>query len=154
MIIGIDPGFTGAIAFLSDNNTLIIKDLPIRFIMGKKQIDEKKFSELIKERAAFDNIEFAVVEDVWVMPKQGIVSAGRFMYNAGILLGVLAAYNFKILKTKPNVWKPALGLDSDKKKSLRLAKKVFPAYKDYFKLVKHDGRAEAALIAYFAQKCL
>ena len=85
------------------------------------------------------------------MPEQGIVSSGRFMYNAGILLGAIAAYDMTIIKVKPNVWKPALGLDRNKAKSLALAKKIFPAYKEFFKLKKHDGRAEAALIAHFAR---
>ena len=152
MIIGIDPGFTGAVAFLYEN-ILTVYDLPVRLIMNKKQIDEKKFSEFIKRHNPH-TVNYAVIEDVWVMPKQGIVSSARFMYSAGILLGVLTANNIKVIKVKPNVWKPALGLDSDKKKSIRLAKKVFPAYKDYFKLAKHDGRAEAALIAYFAKKSL
>lgn len=153
MIIGIDPGFTGAIAFIRDDY-VYIDDLPIRMIKGKRQIDEIAFSNLIKEKKKFNKIKYAAVEDVWVMPKQGIVSSGRFMFNAGILIGVLAALDIKILKTKPAVWKSALGLSKDKKKSLALAKKLFPDYKDYFRLMKHDGRAEAALIAHFAKVSL
>ena len=150
MIIGIDPGFTGAIAFLN-RNKLLIQDLPIRLIMKKKQIDERKFAAIIKDAPCID---YAAIEDVHSMPNQGVASTFTFGYNAGILLGVLAAHNIKILKVRPNVWKPALGLDRDKKKSLVLARKVFPDYQSYFKLMKHNGRAEAALIAHFAQKSL
>ena len=153
MIIGIDPGFTGAIAFLRKND-LVIYDLPIRMIKGKRQIDENELHKILKAYLYSNNIKYAVLEDVWVMPNQGIVSSGRFMYNAGILLGALAAYDVTIIKTKPGVWKSALGLSKDKKKSLALAKKLFPAYKDYFRLMKHDGRAEAALIAHFAKVSL
>jgi len=152
MIIGIDPGFTGAIAYLYQGQ-LVVYDLPIRLIMNKKQIDEKKFSKFIKQHNPH-TVKYAAVEDVWVMPNQGIVSSARFMYSAGILIGVLAAHNIKILKTKPNVWKPALGLDRSKKKSLTLARKVFPNNQSDFRLMKHNGRAEAALIAHFAQKSL
>lgn len=150
MIIGIDPGFTGAIAYLHPNR-LWIYDLPVKIIMNKKQIDARLFSDLLKINTP---IEYAVIEDVNSMPNQGVSSTFRFGYNAGILYGILIARNIKVLKVKPNVWKPALGLDRDKKKSLELAKKIFPKYKDYFKLMKHNGRAEAALIAHFAQKSL
>ena len=157
MILGIDPGFTGAIAAI-DKGILNIEDLPIKYIMNKKQIDENKFDKLIRkwtEHSYYKSVlKFAVIEDVHSMPNQGVASTFSFGYNAGILLGVLAAHNIKVLKVRPNVWKPALGLDRDKKKSLVLARKVFPKYESYFRLMKHDGRAEAALIAHFAQKSL
>ena len=74
------------------------------------------------------------------------------MYSAGIVMGVLQALKIEVLRSKPNVWKPALGLSSDKKKSLALAKKTFPAYKSYFNRAMDDGRAEAALLADFARQ--
>lgn len=151
MIIGIDPGFSGAIAFLLGNK-LIIKDLPLKLFMGRKQINGRSFSLIIKKH--LPKIKFAVIEDVHAMPNQGVVSMFRFGYNAGILLGVLEANNIDVLKVKPSVWKSALNLSSDKKKSLALAKKTFPGYMDYFKRAKNDGRAEAALLAFFAQQSL
>ncbi len=152
-IIGIDPGFTGAIASIdTEKDFVVIHDLPVKKIRTKKQIDEVEFTNLVKLiKYTSTQIKYAVIEDVWTMPGQGIASSGRFMYNAGILLGVLAALDIKILKTPPSVWKPALGLSRDKKDSLALAKKLFPKYKHYFKRVKDDGRAEAALIAHFAR---
>lgn len=153
MIIGIDPGFTGAIAFLQSDN-ILVKDLPITIIKGKKQIDAKLFDKLIKEYSPYDIIKYAAVEDVHAMPKQGVVSTFSFGYNAGILLGVLAANNVTVIKVSPGVWKPALGLSRNKKDSLALAKKLFPSYQHYFRLIKHDGRAEAALIAHFARESL
>ena len=148
MIIGIDPGFSGAIAFL-DGNALFIADLPLKKFMGRNQIDGQKFAEYL--RRDIQNIKFAVIEDVHAMPKQGVVSMFRFGYNAGILFGVLEALDVKILKVKPSVWKSALNLSSDKKKSLALAKKKFPSYKNYFSRAKDDGRAEAALLALYAR---
>lgn len=152
MIIGVDPGFTGAIAFLKDD-WLNIKDLPVKRIMNKKQIDEQEFVSFFRQ-LPLDTIQYAVIEDIGAMPGQGIVSTSRFTYNAGILLGVLAAFDIKILKVRPSVWKPALGLTRNKIDSLNLAKKIFPRHTSYFRLRKHDGRAEAALIAHFARESL
>lgn len=154
MIIGVDPGFTGAIAFLNQG-CLKVFDLPVKIIKGKKFIDESAFIKLVKSQTRNAIVSSIVIEDIGAMPGQGISSTSRFTYNAGILLGVLAClFGQKIVKVRPNVWKPALGLNRDKKKSLALAKKVFSNNLDDFRLMKHDGRAEAALIAHFAQESL
>ena len=149
MIIGIDPGFSGAIAFFSSKGKLLVYDMPLHKIMGRDQVDARKLTSLLKCYAPF---VFAAIEDVHTMPTDGVVTAGRFMYNTGILIGVLAALDIKILRMKPAVWKSALGLSSNKKQSLTLAKKTFPAYTHLFQRAKDDGRAEAALIAHFAWK--
>lgn len=154
MIIGVDPGFTGAISFLNQGR-LKVFDLPIKIIKGKKFIDEIAFIKLVRNQTCDDTVSVVVIEDIGAMPGQGISSTSRFTYNAGILLGVLACiFGNKIIKVRPSVWKPALGLNRDKKKSLTLAKKVFPDNKEDFRLIKHDGRAEAALIAHFAKESL
>lgn len=154
MIIGIDPGFTGAIAFLDKGNHVFVADLPLKLFMGRKQIDAKKLTAMILDmlHRIDANKVIAVVEDVGPRPKQGVVSTFRFGYNAGILLGVLEALGVNVLRVKPAVWKSALNLSQDKKKSLALAKKTFPLYKHYFQRAKDDGRAEAALLAHFAQE--
>jgi crossover junction endodeoxyribonuclease RuvC len=153
MIIGIDPGFTGAIAFLADTRSLEIYDMPTHLIMGRKQVDGEELAFLLGEiRKGRHKIQYAAVEDVSAMPEQGVTSTFRFGYSAGIVMGVLQALEIKVLRVKPSVWKPALGLSSDKKKSLALARKRFPQYKAYFKRAMDDGRAEAALLAHFARE--
>lgn len=154
-IIGVDPGFTGAIAFLGPKDGLKVFDLPIKLVKRKKFIDEIAFINLVKDQTLNVDVSCIVIEDIGAMPGQGISSTSRFTYNAGILLGVLATlFGPKIVKVRPSVWKPALGLNRDKKKSLLLAKKVFSKNLDDFRLIKHDGRAEAALIAHFAKRSL
>ena len=152
MIIGIDPGLKGAIAFLSEHkyvHTLFIEDLPLKTIMGRKQVDPKALAKIVRDMQV--KIKFAVIEDVASRPDDGVVSAFRFGFSTGILYGVLETLDIKILRVKPSVWKPALGLDSNKKKSLALAKKIWPLHGHYFARVKDDGRAEAALLAHFAK---
>lgn len=88
------------------------------------------------------------------MPNQGVASMFRFGYNAGILLGVLNALEIKVLKVKPAVWKSALNLSSDKSKSLKLARKLFPSLHNQLRMQKNDGRAEALLLAHFGATVL
>ena len=145
MIIGIDPGFSGAIALLSDD-VLEVYDLPVKKVGNHNQICPYAFSLLIP-----DGVSFGAVEEIGARPNQGIASTARFTYNAGILYGVLAAKGVPVVKVMPAVWKSALGLGKSKKDSLSLARKLFPSNKESFRLMKHDGRAEAALIAHFAK---
>jgi len=150
MIIGIDPGFTGAIAFLTDEY-LRVFDLPVKYIMKRKQIDENALSLIIETNAL--NPCFCAIEKVHAMPNDGKAGAFTFGYNAGILIGVLAPFKINILRIPPAVWKSGLGLGRNKSESIKLARKLFPAYKDYFKSVRdHDGRAEAVLIAHYANQ--
>ena len=156
MIIGIDPGLTGAVAFLTKGNSLRVHDLPTMLINKRKQIDAEKF-HLIVEPYDRDNWKTinVLIEDVAAMPVQGVTSTFRFGYGAGVLFGVLSTISsFNVIKTKPAVWKSALGLTSNKKDSLTLARKLFPEQADLFKRAKDDGRAEAALLAHFGRKYL
>lgn len=87
------------------------------------------------------------------MPRDGVASAFRFGYGAGVIQGIFDALEIKTLKIKPSVWKNAKGLNSNKKYSIDLARKLFPDYREhYFRLLKHDGRAEAAILAHYASE--
>jgi hypothetical protein len=80
------------------------------------------------------------------MPKQGI--AGVFNYGTayGKILGCLATLNIPIIDY-PTSWKTRAKLGKDKNLSRKRATQRWPEMAEYFQLVKHDGRAEAALMA-------
>jgi len=147
-ILGIDPGFKGAAALVSDSYLKVI-DLPLtKDYSGRPLICARAFSKFIEHYEPF--IKLAVIEDVGVMPKNGAVGMFRFGYGAGLLFGVMRAHKIEVLKIRPSVWKPAIGLSRNKSESLSMAKSLWPDYKEFFRLKKHDGRAEAALLAKFA----
>ncbi len=148
-IMGIDPGFSGGIALLSESD-LIVTDIPIVKYLKKKEVDAEAFSRIVE--AASKRTLFAIIEDVHSMPNQGVASTFKFGYNAGILYGVLKAFGIQVIKVKPAIWKSGLNLSRNKKESIFLAKKLFPCHTEYFKRAKDDGRAEAALLAHFGKK--
>lgn len=90
------------------------------------------------------------IEDVGVMPGQGISSTGRFMRAAGSIetVGILMAK--KVLMVRPQAWKKVLGVTADKETSLSLARELFPAASLLRK--KDHGRAEALLIAEYRRR--
>lgn len=155
MIIGIDPGLTGALAFydkLTDTFPAIL-DMPVteRKYGKGKEIDWKKLEYRIQETVdsvygIFESDVICIMEDVGVMPKQGIVSAFQFGKVIGGLESMFDVLGIPMYKIHPKTWKAKMGLvGSDKNASLNLVRAVYPAYN--LTLQKHHNRAEAMCIA-------
>jgi len=143
MILGIDPGISGALAWLSDDGHLIsTMDMPAIEVHGKKKVSPQILtSELAGRRPIL-----AVIEDVGAMPGQGVTSMFNFGYSAGILVGVCAGLGIPTVLYRPAVWKRAAGVPADKGAARQMAQRLWPGCRD-FDRVKDDGRAEAALLA-------
>lgn len=147
MIIGIDPGATGAIAFIHDLGDLIaVDDMPVI----DRDVPGVLLAGLIRRHR--DDTTRAVVERVAARPGQGVSSMFRFGRAVGVIDGVLGALSIPVDYVSPTVWKRALGLSADKSESRRRAVDEWPDHADRFARAKDDGRAEAALIALWAQR--
>ena len=152
MIVGVDPGKTGALALLSDTGNLIaVEDMPV---VGPI-ISPVLLAEIVHnwiDPFAEPPYGTAVVEDVHAMPKQGVASMFSFGRSLGVAEGVLAGEGLAIQYVSPAKWKRALGLTNDKGASRRRAIELWPHLGTRFARVKDDGRAEAALIAWWHWK--
>lgn len=162
MIIGIDPGLSGAVCLL-DGDRLEVFDLPTteRVVNGKtkRQLDLHSLANDLR-RCPLAQIRFVLIEQVSAMPPRskpgtparnaGTVSSFNFGFTAGAIQGVVAALGFPLRTVHPQVWKRKFGLLGQPKDASRAeASRRFPQYADQWPLKKHDGRAEAALIALF-----
>ncbi len=147
--IGLDPGKQGACAVLpSDDALLALFDLPYIADGKTSWVDGSAFqSELMA--ALQGRASVAIVERVSAMPRQGVASSFAFGVGFGSLLGVLRAMQIPIKLVTPAAWKRDMGLSSDKRASLDKARLLFPSADLH--LAKHDGRAEALLLAYWGQ---
>jgi crossover junction endodeoxyribonuclease RuvC len=148
LTIGIDPGISGALAILlPDGSPELLADLPVIRDRSLAWIDGSELQSLILG-ALQGRTAVAMVERVSSMPGQGIASAFQFGVGFGSILGVLQALHIRIEFVTPVVWKRSYGLSKDKHASLHKARLMFP--KAELHLAKHDGRAEALLIAQWA----
>ncbi len=150
LIIGVDPGQRGGLAVLTADGTLEhVSDLPIIRDGRLAWVDGGALqSTLITVLAG--RPARAVVERVSAMPRQGVASSFNFGVGFGSILGVLQALHLPIELVTPAAWKRALGLGSDKLASLHKARLLFPDAD--LTLQKHDGRAEALLLAYHSRR--
>lgn len=146
MIIGIDPGLSGAIFLLQGDDSDVF-DMPVteRLVNGKlkRQIDPASLARILPTDA-----EFVIVEQVSAMPGQGVTSSFNFGFTAGAIQGVVAALGLPLRTVHPQVWKRKFGLLGQPKDASRAeASRRLPQHAHLWPLKKHDGRAEAALLA-------
>jgi hypothetical protein len=152
LTLGIDPGLSGALAILdADGNAELLADLPVIRDRSLAWIDAGTMQMLLVDAIRGRQCR-AIVERVSAMPRQGIASAFTFGVGLGSLLAALQTLRLPIELVTPASWKLAMGLGRDKRASIDKARLLFPSAD--LTLAKHDGRAEALLLAWYAQRHL
>lgn len=141
LYMGIDPGFSGAWGMIDQNGKYwACGDMLHNDIF----IDSRSvFAEMSQARDGQD-LEI-VVEAVHAMPKQGVSSTFKFGMAYGTAITLAQRFNVPMFTVSPRNWKKTFNLDSDKDKSLDLARELFP--KAPLARKKDNGRAEALLLA-------
>ena len=144
--IGIDPGFSGAWGMIDHNNEYMgCGDM----LHTDKHILSNAILEEILEAKRNDDCE-VVVEAVHSFTGQGVASTFKFGTAFGGAIALAERFKCPWHLVTPQVWKKALKLDSDKTKSLVLARGFWPDAP--LKRQKDNGRAEALLMAYWLRK--
>jgi crossover junction endodeoxyribonuclease RuvC len=152
MIIGIDPGINGAAAVLVTGRIIAVIDLPTHQVGKWREIDVAELYQWLGGAQPHS----IVIENVHSMPGEGVSSAFRF----GIAFGMIKAMSSilvgdRLQLVEPNVWKEYFSLlKRDKEESRKKAQQLFPETGSFLTLKKHQHRAEAMLIAYWATKPL
>jgi len=146
MILGIDPGLSGALAFLT-RETLEIIDMPTVEVTRNGKAKREVSPALIADAIAGRGVKQAFMERVSAMPGQGVSSMFSFGRSTGVVEGVLAAYEIPTTLVTPQAWMKAMGLRAGKDGSRERAMQIWPPYSDLFARKKDNGRSDAALIA-------
>jgi crossover junction endodeoxyribonuclease RuvC len=151
--IGIDPGLSGAIAIISPEN-LKIFDMPTMTVerngKAKRQVSAAELAEMLYLYSGRDCHVYC--ERVSAMAGQGVTSVFSFGRSFGMIEGILAAFKMPVTFVPPATWVKAVGRGQGKDASRARAMELFPSDQDQFKRVKDDGRADAALIAYWGSR--
>lgn len=156
LFLGIDPGLSGALALYdSDTGDLFVADVPVHELRrnGKlrREPDGRAISDIIADCAAKGRVN-AWIEHVSSMPGEGAVGAFTFGKVVGLLTGVCIAHGLAIDRVTPSVWKKAMGVPADKDAARARASEILPQHSRLWPLKKHDGRAEAALLAVYGSR--
>jgi|HubBroStandDraft_6_1064221.scaffolds.fasta_scaffold130361_4 crossover junction endodeoxyribonuclease RuvC len=144
-IIGIDPGARGAIARYVNGRVDAILDMPTTTHKGKLRVNGAALARALRDLSP----ALAFLENVHSMPKQGVASTFAFGRAMGIVEGVLGALSVPFTLITPAEWKVAMRVPADKDGARARASQLIPSCAHHWPLVKHDGRAEAAMIALY-----
>lgn len=157
LIVGIDPGVTGAIAVI-DGQGKLLEVIDCEAIeqakKGRRRLDLHHFAWTIKQISADWIMPALIVLEVQQsMHKQGVASTFTTGYGYGGMLGILTALDQPYCVVRPNDWKVFFRLGSaSKAQSREMVMARFPGQADQFKRVKDHNRAEAVLIALWGLK--
>jgi hypothetical protein len=143
--VGIDPGRKGAAALLAPDK-IHLQDWD----------DAKRAGLIIAEWAAQYDLRVAI-EKVTSHKTDGHAYAFRFGTNYGIWQGICAGLFIKPTLIHHATWQSKTlpgwnkkGVDN-KKTALDIVRRLYPAVKTAIYMRKHNGRADALLIATFAK---
>ena len=163
LIIGIDPGLSGALALMGNAGLLALSDIPV-MAKGKgsgkvkNEVNAAGLNALLKEWVSghADDV-LVVIERVSSMPGQGVASMMSLGDTVGCIRGVVAARGYPVHWVTPQTWKKhytlTAGKDVDGKELARAkAIQLFPEA-DLVRKKDHN-RAEAVLIARWGWECI
>lgn len=157
LILGIDPGATGAAALI-DRSTMAPR--------GDEDLDAdpavvcERLDSLLA--GAGSHPVRAILERAQAMPKQGVVGLANYMTGYGVIVGWLCCRSVPYDTVRPDQWKRALGISKKKgepaegayqrrkAEASALARRLFPTIE--LGLKTHHNRAEALLLAEWARR--
>jgi crossover junction endodeoxyribonuclease RuvC len=160
-LVGIDPGLKGAVAVVDLHqdgqlpHLLSVTGTPtLTYKTRKKQwrreYDVPSMHGLLTAAASSPNVRIAGVylERQGARPGQGVTSTFSTGVGFGLWRGLIAACGLPLMTVQPQVWRRVCGLGKGKAASLRVVLERFPTQFPAH-LRRHDGAADAVLLAYF-----
>lgn len=154
---GIDPGLSGAIAFLDETGEPAfggVYDTPVlavaRSAGGQRRVLDQPAMVALLRTVPADELA-VVLEQVGPMPGQGVTSMFRFGEGFGVWQGILSALQVRHVLVRPQTWQKAMlaGVVCSGGASIIVARRRWPRV-DLHR-VKDHGRADALLLAEYGR---
>ncbi len=154
LIIGIDPGISGAICFFENGQVKEIINMPVMADgkKNKRQINgPQTYNEILKRINSYPKKDITVViEQVSAMPGQGVTSMFNFGQSFGVIKGICSAMQLSMFFIRPAKWKKYFGLIKTEKDASRTKViEIFPYISSELSRKKDSNKADAVLIASF-----
>lgn len=138
ILLGIDPGVSGAFAlFDTAERTVTVQDMPDTTV------------GLVDLIAGLPALRICTIEKPYFPKVIGVANVAKIATAYGKIIALLSQRGIPINEVRPADWKAALNLGPSKSASRELASQIFPDNADQWARRKDDGRAEAALIAWY-----
>ena len=150
--VGIDPGLSGAVAFIYEDGSVSVHDTPVIKVEKNGKNRNVYLAATMCDILKIQGDKHVALEKVGPMPGNGAAAMFSMGHGLGLWEGLIVASGIPLTYVIPQAWKKMFGLDRDKNKSILKAKQLFPTAD--ITLKKHDGRAEALLMAEYLRRTL
>jgi hypothetical protein len=159
MVIGCDPGVTGAISLLKSGQLLECEDLPVTangMVTGKvsRWLDVRALNAMLQDWSARHDFAreavSAVIERPIPMPSMPSTTTASSFDTFGAVRAVLGIRVGEVVAVAPKEWKVFFGLSPDKNASRAMALKLYPDA-PVSRVMDHN-RAESVLLAHWQMR--
>ena len=142
IVLDIDPGLHGALAWVEDGRVVHVEDAPILAEGRQKAIDAARLAACIAQHRA----DHAVIERVGARPTDAKAGAFAFGRITGALEALVMASGLPLKRVAPITWRRWAGLSAGAPKDASIAAclRLCPSSRPF--LSRHD-RADAILMA-------
>ena len=152
ILLAIDPGISGCLALIDDQNKYIGHLLMPSTKIGRRN---RVNGAAIQRWLADWDIVHCFLEAVHSMPGQGVASSFSFGHSAGVVEGIVTGAQIPLTLVTPQAWKKWAGLSGQDKDAARArAIQLFPGIKDLDAKVKGQALADALLIGAYGNHSL
>jgi crossover junction endodeoxyribonuclease RuvC len=117
MILGIDPGCTGALVAMDASGFADCFLMPTIKVGTKSRVNGAAIAAFI--RSIPGGVSHAYIEQVHAMPGQGVSSMFTFGHSAGVVEGVITGMGIPVSLVTPQAWKKHAGLIGTDKDAAR-----------------------------------
>ncbi|HVI88287.1 MAG TPA: hypothetical protein VM659_08295 [Dongiaceae bacterium] len=159
MLIGVDPGIKGALAFFYDDGRQAVIDVPIRAKHpGGNEVDPRALQQMLRAHVPADEKGLVVMESSHAFMGSGkrvgsMASQASLAATKAVIAAVCELSGMDIAYVTPREWQGLFGIrktesEDTKDQSLRIARELYP----HLKLTKTSGRADALLIGRYGQR--
>ncbi len=168
LIVGIDPGVSGAIAIIGADGSARVSPVPtIKVKVGKTLRSRHDLHALraelrkVKEVAALHDLQLRLfMERVGPRPTNGSIPSFQMGESFGIFRGIVWTMAIEHRLVRPQEWQREIfggKVEDTKRASVEAARRIFPAV-SLLRTAKcttpHDGFADALCIAEFGRRFL
>lgn len=164
LFVGIDPGVTGAFAFVPTNRKVypVLVDMPALYTTVKSH---RKGKQTDTVRSHFNYADIVTLLDPLIDVRDKVIIAlergqcraedtAKTGFGVGVAYGMwqlyFTAFGFRVEELLPSVWKVKMGLaKKDKNFSRSMAMRLYPQVAHFLAAASDHNRAEALLLADF-----
>ena len=157
VVVGIDPGLSGAIAYVGPSGDPIARVIPVIKNGTRRSLDLGGIRTMFAAWKIVGTPGVHVfLERAQPMPRDGAMGAFRYGESYGMLVGCLDGLGLEVTTVHPATWKSILfsGTTRTKDDARALAAEVFPSMAPKLVTKVSHNMAEALLLAEYGRRVL